>query len=226
MTRVLLTSFEPFAGHRLNSSLEVGRAVAAAPPAGITLDWLVLPVVAGRCVELAWARVEEFQPDLVLALGQADSATSIEVERLAVNVSDFWAPDNAGQQPRDEPVVVDGPAAYFVTLPARPVVTELAARQIPARLSYSAGTYVCNHLLYGLLHRAVVSGCPHRTGFLHLPLLPEQAEGQAGGRPTSEQLLDGVRLTMMVGLGVAGAVSAAAEIHTTTPVASPDAPAG
>src|SRR5947209_1433518 len=115
MKRVLLTSFERFAGQSVNSSLEVGRAVARRPPAGVGLDWVVLPVVAGGCLEHAWARVEEVRPALVLALGQADGARSLQVERLAVNVSDFAIPDNAGHQPRDEPVSAGGPAAYFTT---------------------------------------------------------------------------------------------------------------
>src|SRR5256885_8834812 len=96
MTRVLLTSFEPFGRHTLNSSLEVGRAVACRPPPGVDLDWLVLPVVAGTCVEQAWARVVQFRPTLVLSLGQKDGAARLCIEAVAANLHDFRMRDNAG----------------------------------------------------------------------------------------------------------------------------------
>src|SRR5262245_28529001 len=110
MARVLLTSFEPFGTHTLNSSLEVGRAVARRPPPGVELDWLVLPVVAGACVEAAWARVRQVRPDLVLALGQKDGAARLCVEEAAANLHDFRMRDNAGRWFRNQPILPGGPA--------------------------------------------------------------------------------------------------------------------
>lgn len=193
MPRVLLTSFEPFAGQAVNASLEIGRAVAARPPAGVVLDWLVLPVVAGLCVERAWERIEAVGPDLVLGLGQADTRAGLHVELRAVNRNDFPIPDNAGQQPRGEPVCAGGPPEYAATFPAGRVAEALADGRVLAVLSASAGEYVCNHFYYGLLHRAALSGRTHQTGFIHVPLLPSQrGEGEPSGR-TLDDLAAAIR---------------------------------
>src|SRR5262245_23133392 len=98
MPRILLTSLEPFGGHALNSSLEVGRSVASAGVEGIDLEWLVLPVVAGECVRRVWERVESFQPDFIVSLGQADGAARVCLEDRGINLDDFRAPDNGGNQ--------------------------------------------------------------------------------------------------------------------------------
>jgi pyroglutamyl-peptidase len=174
MPRVLLTSFEPFAGHALNSSLEVGRALAKDPPAGLDLDWLVLPVVARACVERVWERVEQAAPTLVLGLGEAAGAPVLRLEDRAVNVDDFPIPDNAGNHPRMEWIVPGAPGSYRTTTRIHRVADALWAARIPVERSYSAGRYVCNHLFYGLLHRAEQDGHAHQTGFIHLPLLPQQ----------------------------------------------------
>ena len=197
MIRVLLTSFEAFDGRPLNSSLEVGRVLASQPPPGVVLDWLVLPVVAGKCLEQAWERIESDAPALVLALGQAAGTTALHVEQQAVNVHDFVIPDNAGNQPRQGFIHLDGPAFYPTTVPTRRILQEIQRREIPARLSTSAGTYICNHLLYGLLHRAARTRRPHQTGFIHLPLLPEQTEDDRGGPALArEQIIEGIRIAI------------------------------
>src|SRR4051812_38267784 len=118
MTRVLLTSFEPFGGHALNSSHEVGREVAAEPLPGLELHWHTLPVVAGLCVDRAWALVETLRPDVVVALGQAATAAAIRLEQLAINVDHYTLPDNAGNRPQARRIDPDGPLAYEATLPA------------------------------------------------------------------------------------------------------------
>ena len=192
MIRVLLTSFEPFGGHGRNSSLEVGRALARRPPGGVALDWLVLPVVADRCVELAWAHVLAARPALVLALGQAAGAACLRVEERAVNVNHFTIPDNAGNLFHKQVIVPGGPAAYRATVPTGRLVRE-ARGGVAAELSGSAGTYVCNHLFYGLLHRAAVAGWGHQTGFLHLPLLHGQPTRLPLPSRGLEELAEGVR---------------------------------
>jgi pyroglutamyl-peptidase len=202
MTRVLLTSFEPFGRHTLNSSLEVGRAVARWPPPGVELDWLVLPVVAGACVERAWGRVVEVRPALVLSLGQKDGAARLCVEAAAANLHDFRMRDNASNWFRKQPILPDGPAAYQATAPTDRILLDLHDHQVPAELSLSAGGFICNHLYYGLLHRAAAEGSTHRTCFLHLPLLPEQVP--AGRRTPScglEQMAEGVRLAIAACVG-------------------------
>jgi pyroglutamyl-peptidase len=197
MTRVVLTSFEPFGSHTANSSLEVGRLLARRPPPGVDLDWAVLPVVAGQCVEQAWARVEQAEPRLVLALGQAAGARALRVEARAVNVNDFRMGENAGTVLRNEPIVPHGPANYRTTTPARHIARRLAWRGIAVEMSGSAGTYVCNHLYYGLLHRAAEAGCNHQTGFIHLPLFAGQAaRDEATAERSLEELAEGIRLAI------------------------------
>jgi pyroglutamyl-peptidase len=174
MFRVLLTSFEPYGGFRRNSSLEVGRRIAVEGAPCVEIRWRVLPVVAGACVEQAWRAVEELSPAVVLSLGQAAGIATLRVEKQAFNLDDFSLPDNAGNTHQKRPIVLGGPAAYRATLYPVHIVRSLRGEGHPAVGSTSAGAYVCNHLFYSLLHRAAVAGCGHQTGFLHLPLLPEQ----------------------------------------------------
>jgi pyroglutamyl-peptidase len=197
MPRVLLTAFEPFDGRSMNSSLETAKAVAAQPPPGVELDWLVLPVVIGECLEQAWAWIERESPALVLALGQAGGAAAFQIEQQAVNVHNFFIPDNAGNQPREQFIYLDGPVVYPTTFASRHIHRELRRRRLPAHLSTSAGTYVCNHLLYGLLHQAAVTGRTHQTGFIHLPMLPEQVQtGEREPALSLEQLAEGIRVAI------------------------------
>jgi pyroglutamyl-peptidase len=160
----------------------------------------VLPVVAGRCVELAWWRAQELRPAAILCLGQSGKARELNVERLAVNVNHFSDADNAGGTPHDELIIPDGPAAYFTTIPSRQVVETLTRHGVPARLSYHAGTFVCNHLLYGLLHQTARSGLAPAVGFIHVPLLPGQVgkPGEAEGPLPLDQLAEGVRQAITV----------------------------
>ena len=171
--RILITGFEPFGGQTLNPSWEVARA----------LDGLQLPQAQVRAVQLpcvfaqapaALARaLQDWPPDLVLALGQAEGRSDISVERVAINIMDARIADNAGAQPIDEPVLPGGPAAMFSTLPIKHLVASLRAACFPASVSQTAGTFVCNQVFYAL--QQALSGRPVRSGFVHLPLLPEQA---------------------------------------------------
>ena len=179
MPRVLMTSFEPFGGFALNSSHEVARHVAARPPAEVDLDWLVLPVVAGLCVERAWGWVEQHGPDAVIALGQATGAALIRLEDRGANLDDFSLPDNAGHQPRKRPIVPDGPVHLRTTAPLDRLLAELPRAGLAVEHSHFAGSYVCNHLYYSLLHRARAARPALRVLFVHLPLLPEQVPASA-----------------------------------------------
>lgn len=193
MIRVLLTSFEPFGGFGLNSSFVVGQAAASRPPAGVDLDWLVLPVVAWDCVERAWARVRQTRPAVVLALGQQAGASCLRIEEVAANVNDFRIPDNAGNLLKKQPIIPGGPACYRTTGQPEELAAALARGGIPVERSLSAGTYVCNHLYYGLLHRAALAGAAQQTVFLHLPLLPMQVPAKARIPARElEELVEGV----------------------------------
>jgi pyroglutamyl-peptidase len=194
MPRVLLTSFEPFGGHGLNSSLEVGRAIAERASNGVDLSWVTLPVVVWECVERTWAHVERFEPDIVIALGQAAGATAVRLEDRAINIHHFSIPDNAGNLLQNEWIVPAGPWFYQATAPLTLIEAELRTGRVPVERSFHAGTYVCNHLFYGLLHRAEQEGLGHQTAFIHLPLLPQQVRrGEKWPARPVEVLVEGVR---------------------------------
>jgi pyroglutamyl-peptidase len=170
--RLLLTAFEPFGGATVNSSLEVLRVLEREPPDGIELATAELPVVWGHARERIVEALERHEVDAVVALGQTNGA-AIGVERIAVNLDDAKE-DNAGVTADADPIVPDGPAAYWSTLPVRAIVERLRAAGIPAVASRDAGGYLCNHLFYGLMH--VLRGKEPGAigGFVHVPQLPEQ----------------------------------------------------
>ncbi|HFD2078559.1 pyroglutamyl-peptidase I [Serratia marcescens] len=179
MQKVLITGFEPFGGERLNPSWEVVRQLNDMELVGTRIAARQLPCVFGAALEALNAAIDEVQPVMVLAIGQAGGRTDITIERVAINVDDARIPDNQGQQPVDEPIVAGGPAAYFSTLPIKAMVSSMREAGIPAAVSQTAGTYVCNHVMYGLLHR--LSGQREvKGGFIHIPYLPEQAAAHPG----------------------------------------------
>ncbi|WP_347333370.1 pyroglutamyl-peptidase I, partial [Ralstonia pseudosolanacearum] len=151
MTTVLITGIEPFESDPTNPSWDIARALDGERIDGATLVARQLPCVFGRANRELVAAIEATQPSLVLALGLASGRSELSVERVAINVIDARIPDNAGNQPVDVPVVADGPAAYFSSLPIKAIVHALRAAGVPAAVSQSAGTYNCNHLFYGLM---------------------------------------------------------------------------
>jgi len=175
VTVVLLTGFEPFGRAGMNPSWEAVRLVE-----GVTVA--CVPCRYDDAVDTVWDVVSRVEPDVVLSVGQADGRAGINVERIAINLADARIPDNGGAQPRESPSVAGGPAAYFATIPVGACVEAARAAGVPAAVSYTAGTFVCNHLFYGLLHRAALVRLALRIGFVHVPLAPEQAVD--GGVPT------------------------------------------
>jgi pyroglutamyl-peptidase len=196
---ILLTGFEPFGGESLNPSQAIVRALHETSIAGCSVIAASLPCEFGSCLAVLGQAIERCRPGLVLALGQAAGRADLSLERIAVNVDDASLPDNADASPVDLPVVVGAPAAYFSTLPVKAMVAALRAAGIPASVSQSAGTYVCNHVFYGLQHRLAGSGV--RSGFMHLPLLPEQAAHRLG-QPSMplQTMIDGVRIALATAL--------------------------
>lgn len=180
---ILVTGFEPFGGQRINPSWEVARHLQGRSIADAQVQALQLPCVFGQALDVLRQALHTLQPVLVLALGQADGRSDISVERVAINVNDARIADNAGRQPVDTPVVAGAPAAYFSTLPIKRIVAGLRAQGLPASVSQTAGTFVCNHVFYGLMH--ALAGQSVRAGFIHLPLLPGQAAAWPGATPPS-----------------------------------------
>ncbi|MDI4631528.1 pyroglutamyl-peptidase I [Pelomonas sp. V22] len=183
MHRLLLTGFEPFDNDGINPSWEVARALHGWPCEGVTVEAVQLPCVFGAALQrLDEALLKGPVPQLVVALGLAGGRAEITPERVAINIDDARIADNAGGQPVDRAVQAEGPAAYFSTLPIKAIVHALREAGLPASVSNTAGTFVCNHVFYGLMHRLAtrpqLAGV--RGGFVHLPALPEQAARKPG----------------------------------------------
>ena len=176
--RILVTGFEPFGGQSLNPSWEVARALNGLALTSAQVVSMQLPCVFAQALPALLQALAKHQPDIVLALGQAEGRCDFSVERVAINVMDARIVDNAGAQPIDVPVVAGAPAAYFSTLPIKALVAGLRAGGFPASVSQTAGTFVCNQVFYALQHALAGQGV--HSGFVHLPLLPEQAAHWTG----------------------------------------------
>ena len=174
--KILVTGFDPFGGEKINPALETIKLLPNII-LGAQIIKLEIPTVVGKSLVKIKKAVEKGNPDVVLSIGQAGGRADISVERIGINVDDCRIPDNDGNQPVDEPIVKDGPAAYFVTLPIKAIVKKLRDNKIPASISNTAGTFICNHVCYGTAHLAAertAAGKPMKSGFIHIPFLPEQ----------------------------------------------------
>ena len=171
--KLLITGFDPFGGETVNPSWEAVRLLPEEIGA-FSLTKLQIPTVFGLSAETVLAAAEKLQPDVILCIGQAGGRSGVTPEVVAINLREARLPDNAGNQPTDVPVVENGPAAYFATVPVRAMVKAVNDAGISAALSYSAGTFVCNDVLYSLLHH--YHGTETKVGFVHVPFLPEQAK--------------------------------------------------
>ncbi len=175
MKKILITGFEPFAGARVNPSEEIARALDGRVVAGHQVIGAVLPCVFGGSIAELKRWLKIVRPELVICVGQAGGRKEITPERVAINVDDARIADNSGAQPIDAPVARGGPAAYWSTLPIKAIVAALHREGLPAAISQTAGTFVCNHLFYGLM-RALARRPGVRGGFIHVPFLPQQAK--------------------------------------------------
>jgi pyroglutamyl-peptidase len=164
---VLLTGFEPFGDRTENASELAARALDGRVVAGRTIVGRVLPVSFAGATPALRALLRDVDPELVICTGEADRP-AVCVERIAINVADARIRDNAGAQPIDEPIEPDGPAARWSTLPLKPIVAAIAARGVAVAVSETAGTFVCNHVFYGLMH-ALAQRPGVRGGFVHVP---------------------------------------------------------
>lgn len=214
---VLLTGFEPFDKDPVNPSWEVARALDGWECAGATVRAVQLPCVFGRAIERLDEALLAWQPTLVVSLGLAGGRVDITPERVAINMDDARIPDNGGQQPVDHAVVPGGPAAYFSTLPIKAIVRDLRAQGLPASVSNTAGTFVCNHIFYALMHRLARRGDPSRTrgGFVHVPYLPEQAARNPGAPSMSlDAQVQALRVLIATALAVKDDVAeTAGQLH-------------
>lgn len=171
--RILVTGFEPFGGETINPSWE---AVKLLPDKieDAEIIKLEIPTVRYRALDVIENAIVTYNPDVVLSIGQAGGRPDITVERIGINIDDFRIPDNEGTQVTDEPIEANGPAAYFVTLPVKAMVQNIKDKGIPASVSNTAGTFVCNHVIYGVSHMIATKYPGKRSGFIHIPYLPQQ----------------------------------------------------
>lgn len=196
---LLITGFQPFGGFEVNPSTGVVEALLEHPPEDVEFATMILPVETGVAAELLLAEIDRSGADTVIMLGEARGRSVISIEQVAVNLLDFSMPDNAGNTIHDQPIVIDGPDAFFSTLPVRRLTEGLCEAGIPAERSLSAGTYLCNEVSYRVLerHRAGGTGGTSglRAGFVHLPSLPAQTAttGKASPSMSLELEIEAVR---------------------------------
>lgn len=176
--KILLTAFDPFGGEKINPALE---AVKLVKEEDLTAELIKLevPTVFHKSIKTVQEAMRKHKPDAVLCVGQAGGRFQLTPERVAINLDDARIPDNEGQQPVDEPIFADGADAYFASLPIKAMVESIKAENLPAAVSNTAGTFVCNHLMYGVLYTIAKEFPQCRGGFIHVPFIPAQVVDKA-----------------------------------------------
>ena len=197
----LVTGFDPFGGEATNPSYEIARALDGEIIAGHRVVGAELPTEFARSLPALDGLLRKHRPALMIALGQAGGRSGISLERVAVNLIDARIPDNAGAQPVDVHIVENAANAYFSTLPVKAMLAALRAANIPAELSQTAGSFVCNQVFYGLMHRLARARRPVRGGFIHVPFLPEQAQKYPGTASMQlDTMIAALRLCLQIAL--------------------------
>ena len=177
--KILVTGFDPFGGESINPAWEAVSRIKD-EIAGAEVIKLQVPTVFNKSIERLEAGIEEHKPDAVICVGQAGGRFDVTPERVAINIDDARIKDNEGNQPIDLPVFEDGAPAYFSTLPVKAIVKEINAAGLPSTLSNTAGTFVCNHIMYGALYLAEKKYPNMRAGFIHVPYIPQQVIEKKG----------------------------------------------
>ncbi|MBR0575119.1 pyroglutamyl-peptidase I [Proteiniclasticum sp. BAD-10] len=181
--KILITAFDPFGGDKVNPALEAVKLMKDTI-AGAQIVKLEIPTVFNKSIDLVVKTIDEVHPDVVLNVGQAGGRFEVTPERVAINVDDARIKDNEGNQPIDQPIAKDGAPAYFATLPVKAMVQAIKEVELPSSLSNSAGTFVCNHIMYGTLHHIAKNHLNIRAGFIHVPFIPEQVVGRPAPAPS------------------------------------------
>ena len=171
--KILVTAFDPFGGEKINPALEAVKLLAD-EIAGAEIVKLEIPTVFHKSAETMREKALEIKPDMILCVGQAGGRFALTPERVAINQDEARIEDNEGNQPIDVPIQADGASAYFSTLPIKAMVDRIKAAGVPAAVSNTAGTFVCNHIMYQTLHLCQLNYPTIRSGFIHVPYLPEQ----------------------------------------------------
>jgi len=181
--KILVTGFDPFGGDKINPAYEAVKLIPA-EVAGAEIIKEEVPTVFGKCGDVLENLVDKYKPDAVLCVGQAGGRSVMSIEKLAVNLAEARIPDNENQQPSDEAIVENGPPAYYSKLPVKAIVKTIKEQGIPSSISYTAGTYVCNYIMYRLLHLIDNKYPAMRGGFIHVPFVPAQVLDRPEGTPS------------------------------------------
>lgn len=198
LPRILLTGFDPFGGEPINPSWEAVRVLHGRRIGGHRVVARQLPTEFAASLRLLKLAMRESTPTIVLGVGQAGGRSQLSLERVAINLQDARIPDNAGAQPIDEPVIAGAPAAYFSTLPLKAMLAALHEAGVPAGISHTAGTYVCNHIAYAMLHGSARKRGV-RAGFVHIPWLPSQAASRHDAASMAlENMVRGLEIALRV----------------------------
>jgi pyroglutamyl-peptidase len=190
--KVLLTGFTPFGGDKINPSWLAVHRVAEARPDEVSA--VEIPTVFATAIRDLEAAIEQRRPEVVICVGLANGRPAITPERVAINIIDADLADNAGEQPIDVPIVPGGPAAYFTTLPLKEGVAAMRTAGLPAKVSDTAGTFVCNNIFYGLMHLIATRYPQLRGGFIHVPRAPEQVPDGNGPSLSIDKITQGVSI--------------------------------
>lgn len=183
MTKVLITGFDPFGGATINPAFEAVKLLPETIQDAEIIK-IEIPTVFKKDGEVLEAAIKEYQPDIVLCVGQAGGRSGVTIEKVAINLMEARIPDNDGQQPLNQAIHEDGENAYFATIPVKTMVNSVKAQNIPSSVSYTAGTFVCNDIMYRLLYLAEKEYPAMRGGFIHVPYLPEQVTELPEGTPS------------------------------------------
>lgn len=177
--KILVTGFDPFGGESVNPAIE---AVKMLPESinGAEIIKLEIPTVNHKSLEKIEAAILQYKPDVILSIGQAGGRADITVERIGINIDDNRIPDNEGNQPIDMPIFEDGENAYFVNIPIKRMVNSIRKVGVPASVSNTAGTFICNHVTYGVKYLIEKKYHGKKSGFIHIPYLPEQVVDKPG----------------------------------------------
>ena len=181
--KILVTAFDPFGGDSINPALEAVKLMKDSISGAVFVK-LEIPTVFVKSIDKTADAIRKENPDAVLCVGQAGGRFEVTPERVAINVDDARIPDNEGNQPIDKPIYEDGEPAYFATLPVKAMVEAIRNEGLPSSLSNSAGTFVCNHIMYGVLYQISKMDKKIRAGFVHVPFTPEQVVGRPAPAPS------------------------------------------
>jgi pyroglutamyl-peptidase len=181
--KILVSGFDPFGGDKLNPAYEAVKLIPTTV-AGAEVVTVEIPTVFGKCADVLKAAIDVHKPDAVLCVGQAGGRSVMSIEKVAINLDEARIPDNEKRQPLDTPIKEDGPTAYFSSLPVKAIVQNIKAHGIPSSVSYTAGTFVCNDVMYRLLYMIDREYKHLRGGFIHVPFDTAQVTDRPEGTPS------------------------------------------